>query len=537
MSSKSVVFIAFQERENLGIGYMYAILSGAGYDVQVIDFRKDKEKILQELRELSPLLVGFSVIFENHIYDFQELIEYLRAHKIQCHFTAGGHFASLRPEELYKIAPALDSMVRFEGEHTILELAKHLWQGKDWKKISGISYMADGTLINNELRPLEADLDNFPIPYRPPLQEYALDKKYATLLAGRGCIYDCIFCDIREFYSPPPGPVKRIRKPEKVVEEMAFLQKEHDCRVFLFQDDDFPLKTSRTSAWVEEFCQALKDQNLMGQIMWKINCRPDEVEQDLFELMKNHGLFKVYLGIEDGTDAGLKRMNKGLGVEDHIEGIRILKDLEISIDYGFMLYQPASTYKSVDENLCFLEEICRDGSMPVFFLKMMPYLATRIERELREQGRLKGKPGFLDYGFQDPSMDDFYTFVSDNFNAWFHDPGGVNNYFKWVINYLAVYNFFHGYHPNMESIAYSITRQLSEANDFVIKVMRELSSLFESGKYFMRKDSRLDKFRNTIKKKHDSTLKKAADLLEKIKIYYITREIYLDGYTSSLKGS
>jgi radical SAM superfamily enzyme YgiQ (UPF0313 family) len=530
---RSVVFIAFQERENLGIGYMHAILSGAGYPVYVIDVREDQEEILRKLKQLDPLLVGFSVIFENHIYDFQGLIQYLRVHGMQCHFTAGGHFASLRPGELFEIAPELDSMVRFEGENTILDLSNHLKEGKDWKQIAGISYGEKGKLINNELRPLEPDLDTFPIPCRPELKEYALEKRYATLLAGRGCIYNCSFCDIRAFYGPPPGPLKRIRKPEKVVEEMAYLHQEHNARVFLFQDDDFPLKTARTTVWVDEFCQALKDQQLMGQVLWKINCRPDEVDRGLFELMKSHGMFKVYLGIEDGTAAGLKRMNKGLEVNDHLEGIRILKVLGISIDYGFMLFQPDSTHEHVRDNLLFLEEICSDGYMPVFFLKMMPYLATEIERELREEGRLKGRPGFLDYDFREKSMDDFYAFVNESLNAWFHDPAGLNNYFKWITNYLAVYDFFHGYHPKIEAIADRICRQVAEANQFIIKTMRELSALFESGKYSLENDSRLERYRNSIKKKHDSGLKHAADLLEQIKIYYITRDIFLNGYTSS----
>jgi len=527
MNSKSVVFIAFQERENLGIGYMYAILSGAGYDVHVINVRKDREDILKELKELHPLLIGFSVIFENYIYDFKLLIEYLRSQGIQSHFTAGGHFASLKPEELSDIAPALDSMVRFEGEHTILDLANHIKDDKDWKQVPGISYRDHESLVNNELRPLEPDLDAFPYPFRPELKEYALEKKYATLLAGRGCIYNCAFCDIREFYSHPPGPVKRIRKPEKVVEEMAYLHKQQDCRVFLFQDDDFPLKTGRTSDWVEDFCKAIREQKLMGKIMWKINCRPDEVDQKLFNLMKTHGMYKVYLGIEDGTDAGLKQMNKRLKVADHIDGIQILKELGISIDYGFMLFQPSSNYSSINRNLDFLEEICQDGYMPVFFLKMMPYLATRIEKELREEERLKGRPGFLDYDFQKKSLDDFYFFVDENFNTWFHDPGGLNNYFKWVINYLMVYTFFHGYHPGIESIYETITKKVSDANYFIIKTMRELSSVFESGSYSMENDRILDRYRSSTRQKHESTLKKAADLLEKIEIYYVTKGLYV----------
>ena len=83
MKSNSVVFIAFQERENLGIWYMYAVLSEAGYEVSIIDFKKDKTEILKELSVLDPLMVGFSVIFENHLYEFQELVEYLRNKGIQ----------------------------------------------------------------------------------------------------------------------------------------------------------------------------------------------------------------------------------------------------------------------------------------------------------------------------------------------------------------------------------------------------------------------------------------------------------------------
>jgi radical SAM superfamily enzyme YgiQ (UPF0313 family) len=527
MNKNSVVFVAFEERENLGIGYMHAVLSEAGYEVGIIDVRKDKAEILKELLELNPVLVGFSVIFENHIYDFQELIEYLRVNGIQSHFTAGGHFASLRPADLFEIAPSLDSMVRFEGEHTILDLANHLQQDKDWKKVVGISYRNKEALVNNQLRPLEPDLDAFPLPFRPEMKEYALDNKYATLLAGRGCIYNCVFCDIREFYGQAPGPVKRIRKPEKVVEEMEYLHKEHDCSVFLFQDDDFPVLTNRSSAWVQEFCKALQDKKLAGKILWKINCRPDEIDTELFELMKAHGLFKVYLGIEDGTDAGLQKMNKRLKVSDHNEGIQILKELGISIDYGFMLFQPSSTYNLVNENLAFLEHICQDGYMPVFFLKMMPYLATRIEKELREEGRLKGRPGFLDYDFNEHSMDDYYFFVSESFGTWFHDSGGLSNYSKWVINYITVFNFFHGSSPEIERLTDSILLQVADSNHFLIKTMKELSALFESGKYSMDNDIILDKYRSSIEQKHSSALKNVSDLIVKIEVHYLTKDLFV----------
>jgi anaerobic magnesium-protoporphyrin IX monomethyl ester cyclase len=524
MGNKSVVFIAFQEHENLGIGYMHALLSGAGYKVFVIDFNKDKADILKELKELDSLVVGFSVIFQYHLYEFQELIEYLRKEGVQSHFTAGGHFASLRPGDLFGIIPGLDSIVRFEGEYTLLDLADHLWRGADWTSLHSVSFMKDGAVVNNQLRPLEPVLDNFPVPFRPDLDDFALDKKFATIIAGRGCIYNCAFCDIHKFYGQPPGYVKRIRNPVSVMEEMEFLFKEHGCSIFLFQDDDFPVKVNRKTDWVEEFCMELREKDLVGQTMWKINCRPDEVDRMTFELMRQHGLFKVYLGIEDGTDAGLLRMNKHLKASDNLRGIQVLKELGIGIDYGFMLFQPSTTYNTLNENLDFLDQICGDGYMSVYFLKMKPYLETRIEEELRDEGRLKGRPGFLDYDFLDDSMNDFYTFVSEHFNKWFHNAKGINNISKWAFNYLAVFKYSHGSLGEIDRITDHLKIHLADANRFVIDTMRELSALFESGKYTM-EDDVLKEYETSIKEKHQEIAEELAQMVRKIEIISLTKEV------------
>lgn len=525
MNKNSVVFIAFEQRENLGIRYMYAILSEAGYDVHIIDFRKDKSEILQELQKLDPLAVGFSVIFENHLYEFQELMEYLRAGGIQSHFTAGGHFASLRPGEQFNLCSSLDSIVRFEGEHTILDLMDSLQQKKDWTRIQGISFLKEGVLVNSPLRALEPDLDTFPFPFRSGIKEFALGEKYATLIAGRGCVYHCAFCDIREFYGQPPGPVKRIRKPELVVDEMEHLYIEHECSIFLFQDDDFPVAVNRNHQWIDTFCKSLEERGLAGKIMWKINCRPDEVDDDLFDIMKQHGLFKVYLGIENGTDEGLFQMNKRLTVADNIRGTEILKDLGIEIDYGFMLFQPDSTYKSINDNLAFLGQLCSDGLMPVSFLKMMPYLETKVEKELRIAGRLKGRPGFLDYDFLEGSINDLYEFVSDCFASWFHTPEGATNLTKWGVNYLAVYAFYYGVPEGIQNLSEELRTRVSESNRFIIHTMQRLTGLFESGNCSLENNPELDAIRIDIEEKHSKTCKGINDIISKVGLYAQTKDL------------
>ncbi|MCJ7729661.1 MAG: hypothetical protein MUO27_07275, partial [Sedimentisphaerales bacterium] len=45
------------------------------------------------------------------IDEFAKLVKLLRSEGISCHFTAGGHFASLRPQELFSLIPGIDSII------------------------------------------------------------------------------------------------------------------------------------------------------------------------------------------------------------------------------------------------------------------------------------------------------------------------------------------------------------------------------------------------------------------------------------------
>ena len=496
MTKKPVFFVAFQEQDNLGVGYISSVLIQAGFSIKIIDFRSGKEEILTQMIQHQPLVIGFSIIFQYHIDDFKDLIHYLREHGINCHFSAGGHYPSLRHKDLLNIIPQLDSIVLFEGEYTFLELAQSIYAGKEWKHLKGIAYSENGVHIANPLRPLEEDLDRFPVPVRRPLREYVLGKKYATLLAGRGCFYNCSFCSIREFYSRPPGPLKRVRCPEMVVKEMGLLYRQLNATVFMFQDDDFPVAGKRGKEWITRFCEELNKRGLSEKVLWKINCRPDEVEPDGFKLMKNSGLFLVYLGIESGTDDGLRLMNKKMKAETSMKAVTMLKELDIQYDFGFMLFDPSSTYQSITDNLDFLERLCGDGSSPITFCKMLPYAETQIERQLKKMGRLKGKSGFKDYEFYDLSLNHFYDFTKDCFRDWITDHEGLLNIVRWARYYSLVYQKYFPKTQRFKDLRKTINAVITESNLFFIHTLKVLILIFNVptiGKYdfkrlFMVKD-------------------------------------------------
>ena len=478
MNKNPVFFVAFQEQDNLGIGYISSVLLQAGFNIKIIDFRSGKEEILNQIIRHQPLVVGFSIIFQYHINDFKDLINYLREHGINCHFSAGGHYPSLRHKDLLNIIPHLDSVVLFEGEYTFLELVQSIYSGKEWKDIKGIAYRENGVHITNPLRPLEEDLDKFPIPVRRPLREYVLGKKYATLLAGRGCFYHCSFCSIREFYSCPPGPLKRMRRPEMVVKEIELLYKQLNASIFMFQDDDFPVAGKIGIEWSTRFCEELAKRGLSEKILWKINCRPDEVSADGFQRMKNSGLFLVYLGIESGTDDGLRLMNKKMKAKTSLKTVTLLKELDIQYDFGFMLFDPSSTYQSIMDNLDFLESLCGDGSSPITFCKMLPYAETQIERQLKKTGRLKGKSGFMDYEFYDLSLNHFYDFTKDCFREWVTDHEGLLNIARWARYYSLVYRKYFPTTTQFKDLQKTINSVIAESNLLFINTFREIIPLF-----------------------------------------------------------
>ncbi len=419
---RPVALVGFQGQENLGVGYLAATLRQHGYRVELIDFEMGEDKIVETIQALDPVLVGFSLIFQLYIHHFGQIIWRLRKAGVCCHFTIGGHFPSLSYQETLRIIPELDSVVRFEGELTLLELVRCLQAGLDWHDISGIAYQQGAEVISNPLRHLIANLDALPYPARTFKPNELLGHKSVSILASRGCARTCSFCSIHMFYRTAPGKVVRTRKPAEVVREMAYLHKDHGITIFLFQDDDFPLFGPVWRRWALEFVDEMHRSGLAGRVIWKISCRADAVDDELFAQLRDAGLYFVYMGLESGTEEGLKALNKRITAEQNMRAVGILKELGLMLSFGFMLFEPASTFEFVRENLGFLRKIVDDGTIAATFCRMIPYDGTPIKAELARTGRLRGSIAHPDYDFLDPRLGRFYAALTNSVDLtdWVH---------------------------------------------------------------------------------------------------------------------
>src|SRR5580693_5120670 len=418
-----VALIGFQDQGNLGMGYLSAVLRAHGCLAEMIEVRDAPEAIAERLLQWRPLVVGFSLIFQFFLPQYRRLAQRLRGAGVDGHFTIGGHYPSLCHEELLTNFPEIDSVVRYEGEETLLELVDRLRAGKDWHDIGGIAYLRDGAVVATEARPLVADLDVLPFPDRPYEPERVGGFPTLPVLASRGCVRRCSFCSIHTFYRTAPGKVVRVRKPEKVIEEMLELRRSYGVRVFLFQDDDFPLWGRKGRRWADELIGRMHDSGLAGQTIWKISCRAEYVEPELFATLRQAGLFLVYMGIESATEAGLEILFKEMTIEQNLDAIATLKRLDITYSYGFMLFDPSSTFESVRQNIGFLRRIAGDGSAPAVFSRMLPYGGTPIRDQLAKEGRLRGDLTHPDYDFLDPRLNEYHRRLSRAVRSWVHKEG------------------------------------------------------------------------------------------------------------------
>lgn len=474
-----VALIGYQDQGNLGMGYLAAVLQQHGCTVELIDVRDTPAEIAARLIR-QPLVVGFSLIFQAFLPQFRRVASHLRAVGITSHFTIGGHFPSLCHDETLAHFPELDSVARYEGEHTLLELVGRLRVGRDWRDIQGMAYLDSGRVVVTEARPLIENLDSLPFPYRP----YEADKLGGfftlPLLASRGCARRCSFCSIHTFYRTAPGKVVRVRKPAKVIEEMLHLERYHRVRVVLFQDDDFPLWGVVGRRWAKELADRLHDSGLADRTIWKISCRAEYVEAGLFSMLRDAGLFLVYMGIESGVEAGLQVLHKQMTVEQNLAGVQTLKEVGILFGYGFMLFDPSSSFESVRDNIRFLRAIVGDGSAAATFSRMLPYGGTPIREQLQREGRLRGDLTHPDYVFLDPRLNEYQRLLSHIVRPWIHGEG-LSYQLNYAWDELETIRRLVAGVEGLEAYRHDLRSLTRESNERLFRLVEESTTAFEAG--------------------------------------------------------
>jgi anaerobic magnesium-protoporphyrin IX monomethyl ester cyclase len=418
--------IGLEQEENLGLRSIAAYLAKHQLKVEIEPYiRTGKKEILKHIVAKNPKIVGFSLIFQGMLPEFVDLVEYLRANGVKSHFAMGGHLPTIEFKKVLENMPGIDIVIRHEGEITLLELYQSIDNPELWSNIKGIAYRKGGKIESTPPRPLIESLDSLPFPSRRKTMDTFRNMGICSIQASRGCFFNCSYCSIRQFYSDAPGLKRRTRSPKNVAEEMELLFK-RGARFFKFIDDDLGMRSKAQQDWLNQFALELKRTGMADHILWRISVRVDELEATILKMLKEVGLDFVFLGIEAGCKQSLETFNKGYNVEDIYRGIAILEQVGIEFEYGFMLFDPECSFYSVRQNFAFLNEICKNGRVPLHFTKVFPYVGTSIARKLQQEGRLIGSLAAPNYNYRDKRLQMLEAFVYKAFHKAFFASSGIS---------------------------------------------------------------------------------------------------------------
>jgi len=391
-----------QRTDNLSICYIAAVLKRDGHEVEVLDSAVmglgPRETINAVLARNFDCL-GITSTHEQKDF-FVKLVRSVRARRKDALLIAGGYLATLSAYKLLTICPEVDLLIRGEGEAVTSEVFSKLAHGEDCRSTPGIAYIKDGKPVINPMPPLIADLDTIPFPDRTSLVAGPKEMQ-VSIAASRGCYHRCSFCCINSFYELSGGHAPRFRSPASFVDEIESIVETTGRKDFMIIDDDFIGPGPKMRARAAQIGDEIRSRKL--GITFSIECRADEIDEDLLKLLKEAGLTGVFLGIESGVQRQLDIFNKQLTVEQNVRALEMARSTGINVKAGLILLDPYTTITEVEEAQRFIRENQLSSLSLESRVKLYP--GVPLAEKVRADGLLIERDGIdLDYRFKDPTV-------------------------------------------------------------------------------------------------------------------------------------
>jgi anaerobic magnesium-protoporphyrin IX monomethyl ester cyclase len=390
--------------EHLGLAYLAAVLRQNDFPVKIIDayaLNLCYDEVIKNTLAMNPVYIGITAEY-NTIGTAMKLVREFRQKISGVHLALGGQHATFSSLELFSDVPELDSIIRGEGEQTIVEVASSLSQGEDLTGIKGVYFRnREGEIVKNPDRPAIEDLDSLPFPVRDTLEECLARgiTPAMSILTSRGCYANCSFCNASRYFNLGGGRSWRSRSPKNVVDEieslMELYHKKAIYEVIYFSDENFIGPGENGLQRAVEIAQEILNRDL--NITFEIFCRADSFNgrEDVVKILSQAGLISALVGLESGYQKGLNKIGKGTTVHQNLDTIELFQKYGIiTSSSGFLMFNPYSTFKELEENAKFLLSIGM-ATLYNMSLKVLGYPGIRLVNNLKEEGLLAPDFGHL----------------------------------------------------------------------------------------------------------------------------------------------
>lgn len=401
MTAPRVALIGPEIEENLSLRYLSSSLSAAGYRAHILAFNTPQALAACVAGVLAEptLLVGISLAFQWRATDFLAFAMALREAGYTGHITAGGHFATFECESILREFPELDSVVRQEGEGTVVALANALRDGSPWSDLPGLAH-SQGVNCAAAL-PV---LDELPWPDRSGAAAHCFGHHIAPLVSSRGCYANCTFCCIAAWHEQSlPGRRYRLRDLDLVADEMAAEHHGRGIEIFVFHDDNFFVPSANKNLErIQGLAARLADRGV-HRYATVVKARPTDVREDVFRALKQDlNCIRCYIGVETDSEQGLKTLGRWTRSRQNHAALEVAERLDLYVCFNMLLFDPDTTLESLRTNVAFMADA---GPSPFNFCRTELYAGTPLLQRMKLEGRVRGDWLQWDYDLGSPDVE------------------------------------------------------------------------------------------------------------------------------------
>lgn len=341
------------------------------YIIEVKEFSINEplDQIMAEIYQSGADVLAFSVYIWN-IEHTLKLMDSLKKVLPEVTLIAGGPEVSYDPMQILEENPAIDIIVKGEGEETCRELLAMLADREleALETIPGIVYRdKEGQIRENPDRELIRDLDSIPFPYTE--EELAgLKNKLIYYETSRGCPYNCSYC--------LSSTIKGVRafSLERVKEDLLTLIR-NKVRQVKFVDRTFNYDKKRA----REIFEFLMENRGVSSFHFEITA--ELLDDELLELLKRapEGLFQFEIGVQTTNERTLQLINRRMNFDRLASNVRALRQQDnIKLYLDLIAGLPGEDYesfqRSFDEAYALNPHVLQLG-----FLKLLKGSKVRAE--------------------------------------------------------------------------------------------------------------------------------------------------------------
>jgi radical SAM superfamily enzyme YgiQ (UPF0313 family) len=347
-----------------GLASLSAAAKAQGFVVDLIDLRalSGWDHFRENLAERNPDVIGVTMMSVDY-NPARQAIAIAKEVKPEIVTVIGGPHVTIALEDSLRI-PYVDYLVTQEGEVTFPRLLRSIEEGHspshrvlrgETPNLDAIP-LSDRDLFLEEWRRWGYDLDSPEVPFVPELPS-----PFATIIAGRGCLYHCTFCKPGEDYLF--GKRTRRRSVDNVIVEIRTLVERYNIASFMFHDDC--LTEDRT--WVMEFTEKYIAEGFKMPFFCQTRADILVKHEDMVARMAEAGLRGYFIGFESGNDRVLRFIRKGTTAKQNHQAAHICRKYAITIWANYMMGLPTETHEEVMDTVRLMQEIDPDYYSPAFF--------------------------------------------------------------------------------------------------------------------------------------------------------------------------